>query len=273
HPGTDELPSDSIIMKIVCSKYFISSPVKNNSSTTMQSNQARNRLYKGHDIKNLDHAIIKVFTNQSSWEIEKKFLCSLKSKFVIKWLDMEINNHFGFVSVTSYAGENLETKKYIFNGAIAKKQILLSISRAIEFLHGEKVAHLDLKLSNIICKPNNPYKIRLCDFESAKNFGDYLQSDHFCSCGFSAPEIVQHATIKVGSAQDIFSLGCIFYFIHKNMRIYDAFDDLRNSTCFDHRVYGEIVDEQAANITLRMLDWNPNDRPTIQKVIDSDYFK
>ncbi|CAG8446495.1 9591_t:CDS:2 [Ambispora gerdemannii] len=238
--------------KIVCSRYLILAPVENNGLTTRQSDQYRNQLYKGHDIYcNLD-----------------------QSKYVVKWLNMEINHSLeGFVSITSYAGDNLETNKFIFKDSIAKKQILLSISKAIEFLHGAKIAHLDLNPTNIICRPNNVYKIRLCDLESAKNFGDYLQSNDFCSCGFSAPEIVQHTdTIQASSAQDIFSLGCILYFIHTNKRIYDDFDDLRNSTC-SKNVHRNIFHKQDASIILQMLDWNPINRPTIQKVINSDYFK
>ncbi|CAG8566119.1 4135_t:CDS:10 [Ambispora leptoticha] len=268
NPSTENYGS----VKIVCSKYLILSSVENNP----EYRQYRNRLYKGHNIYNLDQVIIKVFERQTSWENERNFLCKLNSKYVVKWIDMEINRHLdgGFVSITSYAGENLETNELIFKDPIEKKRILLSISKATEFLHGEKIAHLDLKPANIICKPNNLHKIRLCDFESAKNFGDYLQSnyDHFRSCGFSAPEIVQHTTIKVTSAQDIFSLGCIFYFIHTNKLIYDDFDDLSDSTCSDW-FRGDIFDTQAASIILRMLNWVPSDRPTIQEIINSDYFK
>ncbi|CAG8525571.1 6173_t:CDS:10 [Ambispora gerdemannii] len=243
--------------KIVCSRYLILAPVENNVPTTRQSDQDRNQLYKGHDIYcNSDQVIIKVFARQTSWENERKFLCSLRSKYVVKWLNMEVNRSLdGFVSITSYAGDNLEVNNFLFEDLISKNQILLSISRAIEFLHGAKVAHLDLKPTNIICKPNNAYKIRLCDFESAKMFGDYLQSNYFCSYGFSAPEIVQRTdTIQASSAQDIFSLGCIFYFIHTSKRIYDNFEDFKNLTCFNH-VHGDIFDERAANIMLQMLDF------------------
>ncbi|CAG8571087.1 733_t:CDS:10 [Ambispora leptoticha] len=271
---TSTNPSLNGNLTLVCLRYIVMYPVENNSPSDRKSSRHKNRIYKGHNIFNLEQVIIKVFERRSSWENERKYLCSLSSKYVVKWedMEMEINRSLGgFVSVTTDAGENLETNVFIFRDSIARKRILLSISKAIEFLHNEKIAHLDLTPSNIICKPNNVYKIRLCDFESAKKFGDYLQSN-FRSCGYSAPEIVQNDTIKVSSAQDIFSLGCIFYFIHTKKYIYDDFSDLIDSTCSDWVRGGDISDTQATNIILRMLNWDPVGRPAIQDVIYSDYF-
>ncbi|CAG8472538.1 7068_t:CDS:10 [Ambispora leptoticha] len=256
-------------VKIVCSRSYILSSVE------YQERKYRNRLYKGQtNYYSSDQIIIKVFEHQSLWENERKFLCRLQSKYVVKWMDMEIDRPFGgFVSITCYAGEDLEAKQHIFNDPISKKQILLSISKAIKFLHDQEIAHLDLKPSDIICKPNKDCKIRLCDFEMAKEFGNLLQFNHddFVP-GFSAPEIVQPPTIpiKVSSAQDIFSLGCIFYFIHTKKIIYESFDDL--STCVG-KVRCDIFDQGAASIIVQMLDQDPINRPKIQKVIDSDYFK
>ncbi|CAG8514755.1 289_t:CDS:10 [Ambispora leptoticha] len=271
-------------LKIVCNKYVIIHSIGDDEDSHLNENSSRYRnvLYKGQHIITANPVIIKVFSRRNLWDTETKFLRLLKSKSVVKWEDMEQSNLMGgFVSVTSYAGETLDVHHFRFRDAISIKHILSSISNALKYCHEKEIAHLDLKPGNIICKHTDIYKVRLCDFESAKKFGDYLLSDEgddrvspLCSRGYTAPEVLhtELTDLRVSHAQDIFSLGAIIYFLHTKNTIYDDFNDLKNLTTFEH-LRGDFSDEQARKLTLKMLDWNPAERPTIQKVLDSTYFR
>ncbi|CAG8538627.1 1016_t:CDS:2 [Ambispora gerdemannii] len=273
--------------KIVCSKYVILHAIGDDDEfgSNERSNRYRNRLYKGQHIITSKPVIIKAFSRRAPWETETSFLRELQSshvKHVVGWEDMEYSHSMsGYISVTSFAGDTLERYQYKIRDGIAIKHLLLSISTALKYFHDKEIAHLDLKPSNIICKQTDIYKIRVCDWESAKRFNDYLlpnggdnEINPFCSRGFTAPEVVlqNDSDLRVSHAQDIFSLAAIFYFLYNKNTIYESFDDLKNMTSFEH-IRGDFSDEQARKLALKMLDFNPAERPTIQRVLDSMYFR
>src|SRR4051812_32346055 len=123
---------------------------------------------------------------------------------------------------------------------------------------------MDLNPSNIICKDKKIHKIQLCDFEYSKKIGDYIYADRYIQplAGFTSPELYflqkqilsssptshssftpssysssssstyytsqsSHAeSLYVESSIDIFSLGCIFYFLNTKDILYSSEKEL-----------------------------------------------
>jgi serine/threonine protein kinase len=81
------------------------------------------------------------------------------------------------------------------------------IVEALAYLHGQGIAHLDLKPDNVLLPPGQPASIKLIDFGLALPFG---ASDprRWGTPGYTAPERAQGA---VTPEADIFGLGVVLH--------------------------------------------------------------
>ena len=89
--------------------------------------------------------------------------------------------------------------------------IFYSICEAVAELHSHNVAHLDLKLENILLTPNAEWK--LCDFGSARSFiagKTQVLGSRTGTPGYCAPEIMVNRSAHPEKA-DSWSLGIILH--------------------------------------------------------------
>jgi len=77
---------------------------------------------------------------------------------------------------------------------------------AIEYLHAYKVAHMDIKLENILLDEN--YQAKLCDFDLSRLFEEDI--DLKGTPLFRAPEVKQEVCTNPAAA-DIYSLGIVLF--------------------------------------------------------------
>ncbi|CAD8057246.1 unnamed protein product [Paramecium sonneborni] len=129
----------------------------------------------------------------------------------------------GYIA-TSYYDEKLEKcyfMEFYNNGSldqfISSKSIVISlrtklfilagIINGVDFLHSARIAHLDLKLGNILIQKQLIPKI--CDFGEAKNFDELDQNKNNFSrtIPYAAPELYNDE--KITPAYDIFSFGIL----------------------------------------------------------------
>lgn len=92
--------------------------------------------------------------------------------------------------------------------------LMIKISRAMEYAHSAGVIHRDLKPSNILLDKSNEPKI--VDFGLARIFGDdekdlTLTGDRMLSLGYGAPEQETDASLADERA-DVYGLGALTYF-------------------------------------------------------------
>ncbi|RIA93941.1 hypothetical protein C1645_803755 [Glomus cerebriforme] len=306
-------------LKIICQRYVIVNPLRlGNLRGRRDEPSLQNKLYKGHHILSMLNVIIKEFGSQVSWEYETTYLKELKSRHVVKWVDMESDPSTGeYYSITEYYGRTLQLEACKFNvGKI--RQVFKNICTAVSWIHSKDVVHLDLNPSNIICKEGKEnHKIRICDFETSRQFGDVMQvmpptpSDvqsvqsydtrsqysnqpyqTFSSfthpqftVGYTCPELLlcyennnnnQIMDVPAYFNQDIFSVGCILYFLHSNKALYSTLEELDDIVSlekgFEYKVRKEIQDERAADLILKCVNRKPSSRPTIEEVLDDRYF-
>lgn len=101
--------------------------------------------------------------------------------------------------------------------------ILRDVSLGLEEIHALQIFHLDLKPENIILV-RDQYK--LCDFGSAitkevdydklprkekNSFNEYLEANSTLS--YRSPEMIEPTGKIIGSASDIWMLGCVAYLL------------------------------------------------------------
>ena len=96
------------------------------------------------------------------------------------------------------------------------KEVVKNILVALDCIHSKGYAHLDLKLENVMLKPNSMTDVRLIDFGFAKKIGNSAYeivvnpySIAFGSPGYLSPEMKDYR--RGNGKSDIWALGCIVY--------------------------------------------------------------
>lgn len=94
----------------------------------------------------------------------------------------------------------------------------MQITKGLKFLHCLRIAHRDIKPQNILWKDygNDEMKFIISDFDLS-HVSDGNSSSHrprHGTTGWMAPEmIIYESKSKRTTAVDIFSLGCVFYYV------------------------------------------------------------
>ena len=89
------------------------------------------------------------------------------------------------------------------------KTLLLQLTSAVEYLHGNWILHRDLKTSNLLM--NNRGQMKIADFGMARYYGDPPPklTQLVVTLWYRAPELLLGAE-KYGPEIDLWSIGCIF---------------------------------------------------------------
>ena len=149
-------------------------------------------------------------------------------------------DHPNLMKVYGYFSEITSSKKYYiivmeyiegidlfdYNPEVKKKQIpniLLGIAEGIKYIHNKGFIHRDIKLENVIIKPNNQPVILDYDFLIPSNCDGLVEN-----CGtpyYISPEALRGIKTK---SMDIWSLGVILYaLLTKNYPYDDSKDDIK----------------------------------------------
>lgn len=85
---------------------------------------------------------------------------------------------------------------------------------AVEYIHGQNIAHRDIKLENILMIDDDLVKI--CDFGLSNYMKDGELLTTLCgSLNYCSPEIIKDQPYE-GTSLDVWSLGvCLFYLLAK----------------------------------------------------------
>ena len=90
---------------------------------------------------------------------------------------------------------------------------LAQITDGIKYLHQLKIQHRDIKPQNILWKDdgNNEIRFIISDFDLCHAIGSSSHRAPYGTLGWMAPELSRKK--KRTTAVDIFSLGCVFYYV------------------------------------------------------------
>jgi serine/threonine protein kinase len=226
---------------------------------------------------------------------------------------LSLQKHPGIINLYSYGDEPIikngipekENKQYIIidylpnNDLFAyvkesngldegkAKLIFYKILKAVEHCNKCGICHRDLKLDNILLdKNNNPI---LCDF-GYSNFINESQkfSDYVGTVSYASPEILRRTPYD-GIKSDIFSLGVILFCM---IFCKFGFSEARKSDHLYRLIYrknyenywvsiGEKigndkinnVSKEFKNLYCKMVAYNPDERPSIEQILNDDWMK
>ena len=176
------------------------------------------------------------------------------------------------------------------------KYLLLQILNAMEAIHSKGICHRDFKPENMLFVGDN-YELKLCDFGFAIRFlnkenqkrklRNPVGTPYYC-----APEILEGKNYD-GEKVDIFSIGASLFVLmtrkfgfeeakvnNISMKVSKILYKLIKTKQYEK--YWEYIEkyfkiqnlsEQFKNLFVKMVAYNPEERPTIDEIRKDDFMK
>lgn len=207
---------------------------------------------------------------------------TLNSSYFVKLLEVEKTANKTIIVMEKVVGNELFEYCIKYKGGMPEKKIkpfFRNICNAVLYLHSNNIAHLDLKLENIMYNEITG-NITLIDFGFAqitseidpdsnetiqKNLTIFSGSLHYCS-----PELVLKQPYD-GKKSDIWSLGVLLY---SCLFGYFPFDDRENYRLFwkiekvRYNIPPDCISDDATELIIMMLEKDPYIRLSIDEVLD-----
>jgi len=169
------------------------------------------------------------------------------------------------------------------------RQLFYQITISINELHNFNICHLDLKLENIMYNKDNR-SVKIIDFgfsqftvdrefvgkfDNQSELAQVLQTSFCGSIHYAAPELLSRIPFD-GKKADVWSLGVVLFAL---LCGFFPFDDSHGSSS---RIFQKIrgkplefplhLSNQQTSLLSMMLEKNPDDRCSIDDVVNHPYF-
>ena len=249
------------------------------------------KVLKKLDISESGEKEIKLFEN------EIKILNYLKEKtnnpFIIKLINSgegeivrpnkEITKNKYIILEYAEKGSLLDYIYYYRNKGLEErfgKIIFYKILQGIQACHKVNICHRDLKLDNILFDINfNP---KICDF-GLSEFNQNEFTDTVGTLKYEAPEILYNKPYN-GFEVDIFSLGVTlftlvtgtfcFQIAKRNNELYNLIKNKKYEKYWKKfENLGINLSNNFKNLFLRMVSYNPKERPIIEDILNDEWIK
>jgi serine/threonine protein kinase len=207
-------------------------------------------------------------------ETELSILRRISHKHVIHFHEVISDGNLLFIVTENCNGGDLLT--WITDRRTANlptlKQLFSEICRGLQYLHHEGIAHNDLKPENIIIDANGTAKI--IDFGYAKT--ETMAGDDE-KCGtlmYAAPELFSSGRYHTQKS-DIWSLGIVLYAMATASFPFNGRTDRQIVQQISRAAlkYPRGMNAQVEALVRRMTKVNPNERPTIDEVLEDPFFE
>ncbi|XP_045025215.1 serine/threonine-protein kinase/endoribonuclease ire-1 [Daphnia magna] len=228
----------------------------------------------------------------------------------IRYFTHEMNKDFVFIatelclcSVADLLDPALEEEipeKEAIMLDLQAKEILRQATRGLSYLHQNNFVHRNIKPNNFLIKEVKTgdkscrFVVKITDFRLTRKRDPHknLQlSGSVASEGWEAPES-QDLEKDLSTKLDVFILGCFYHYVFvalskneanngkprhpfgdSNMRTYNII----NRDYFSKRelpfVSNDEEEAKVVDLIKKMLMFNEEDRPTLQQVLEDDYFE
>ena len=201
--------------------------------------------------------------------LDFKYLCKCHSTFKDNQnayfiLDFQPNKTLSELLNKRQLSE-IEIKHYCF-------ELLL----AIEYLHKRNIIHRDIKLSNVLL--NEKMEVRLGDFGLAIENGLERQKNICGTPNYIAPELLNHKNgLNYSFEIDIWAFGVLLYTLYYNKTPFEQEVKGRTKYNIQHIIYSFPKDvkisKEAKDLISSILVEDPKQRPTIEQIKASPFFK
>jgi serine/threonine protein kinase len=220
---------------------------------------------------------------------KEKLMFSLKHKNIIQRIPINCQDERFYPLLTEFAQHgdffDLVTKGYLTTDVIARTYFH-QLVEGMEYIHSQGIAHLDLKLDNIMLAAD--FQLKIIDFDQAQPIKDTIITSGGTT-NYRAPEVKDGSCSQMGAA-DIFSAGIIlFTFIARQFPFTEKEDPTHTDVnCYSTFVHnnkgfwaGKIKQRGNKNVFTQdfmelingMWDTNPATRFTLKQVKASKWFQ
>ncbi len=249
-------------------------------------------VYEAQSPTRREKYALKVFPKNTSGltQYEKeKLMFNLSHPNVIQSIPIKCHRKDFVALLTEYASHG-DFFELVTSGGLVNEVVVRSyfhqLVEGLEYTHSKGIAHLDLKLENIMLGAD--YMLKIIDFDQAQKTTDDLITSGG-SQGYRAPE-VQIGICKDLEAADIFSAGVILYAFQARefpfLEVEDpTFEDVRCYSTFvknnqkfwqkksEAKKDRNIFSAEFRELVNGMLECDPNNRYTIEDIKKSEWYK
>eukprot|EP01095_Lingulamoeba_sp_RSL-Kostka_P008542 TRINITY_DN287_c0_g1_i1.p1 TRINITY_DN287_c0_g1~~TRINITY_DN287_c0_g1_i1.p1 ORF type:complete len:304 (-),score=86.65 TRINITY_DN287_c0_g1_i1:316-1227(-) len=167
------------------------------------------------------------------------------------------------------------------------KPIFRQIIQALKQLHDMDIAHLDIKLENIMYNQHTK-EIKFVDFGFATETSeidsitgekkDKLLRNFAGSIHYASPELITHQPYN-GKSTDMYSVGVLLYAILVGRFPFDEPEDSQNSeSIFEMILDGQYeipfyISEEARHLISHLISDNPETRLTVDQILEHPFLQ
>jgi len=262
----------------------------------------RNPIYHAYDTKSQRHVVLKTFplqqdVNQTYFR-EKNYLTSLNHPSIIQLyeavdittsrIDSSVEKKISYIAL-EYAshGDLLEiiTKHGHFSEILART-LFHQLIDALSYLHRRNIAHMDLKVDNLLIDEN--FKLKVIDFDLSQYLdASFLEARG--TPGYRAPEVKNGLCGNLRAA-DVYSAAVVLFIMvcghppylehsKEGEAEYDAFYRLyrKNAGRFwevhaKHKNNPDFFSEDFKELVNHMLKEEPRERASIEDIQKTKWY-
>ncbi|XP_029584543.1 serine/threonine-protein kinase/endoribonuclease IRE1 isoform X2 [Salmo trutta] len=226
---------------------------------------------------------------QSNADREVALLIELDyNPHVVRYFCTEKDGQFIYIAIELCAAslDKCFTKEEPFDlHGLEPVMLLQQTMIGLKHLHSHQIVHRDVKPHNILLKDHSDsVTVKISDFGMSKQLADGRQSYSTRSgalgtMGWNAPEVLDESrNVNPTSAVDIFSAGCVFYYVltggehpfgKPNRRAGNIEDGNKTLDRLQKDKHEDIV---ATDLIEQMLNMEPQRRPSAESVLKHPFF-
>jgi len=220
---------------------------------------------------------------------KEKLMFHLNHQNVIQNVPIQFHHEQYYGILTEYAshGDLFDlVRNRIINNEVLVRTYFHQLIEGLEYIHSQGVAHLDIKLENLML--GTDFKLKFIDFDQAQPIAD----NSITSSGtrdYRAPEVRDRTCVNL-KAGDIYSAGIVLYCLkaneymfweseeydEKNLKSYGFFN--KNNRAFwkaraEIKNNKEFFSKEFIDLVNQMVHKNPNKRPSIKEIKNSKWYK
>lgn len=161
--------------------------------------------------------------------------------------------------------------KHMFKSEYEKKKIIYDVLDAIRYLHENGISHGDIKSENILLDSQNSPK--LCDFGFCSTSSVLGNDSKNGTLYYAAPELFAKGKYDPKKS-DIWAIGITIYSIFE---LQFPFKDGKQSYIVKQIMSGKLsidkkLNQKVKQIVEKCTNSSPQKRPTVNEIMQSDYF-
>ena len=172
----------------------------------------------------------KIFSNKAidRFKNEFKLVINLDHRNIIEVYDFDVYKKIDtyFITMEYIEGENLNRSFYDMSNK-NKYDILMQISRGLNYIHSRRIVHFDIKPDNIILVRNeekDSYQVKIMDFGLASLLEEFTGKVRG-TLSYIAPEVMLKK--EVDYRADLYSLGMVIYHLFSNKLPFEEFTSIK----------------------------------------------